>query len=299
MDYATRKEIIQQWREPTRRHLVALGYEIVPNKIVTNEKGEQIVRPFSLKPRQPYSEGFWWKSNVCADSFSIVLRDLLLADTDYNKKGTITHAELIAAFPELDFPPHQWRRSDNSQHRFLRIDPRVDVSGLYENAANALGQGIDLLRGAQVCYVKHGKELNLPPKADLPIAPAHILERMRKPEVVANTTQAPAMSEHARAVNYVAKSLKLAAEALAAYEGEGGRNNAFRDSVFKFATFVQGGYVTGQQIRDELTAAAVAAGLDRAEIVATFKSAYRAGVQRVQHPNLQAKPQDAKQGGAK
>jgi hypothetical protein len=169
-------------------------------------------------------------------------------------------------------PTLTWRTKSGGLHLLFRHDPRVRTTPL-----GRIGEGVEVRGpGASVIFW---------PAAGLPLLrdtepadwPQWLLEAMAPPPRAAPPPPPPTwQGNDRRARAYAEAALRRAVERVAR-AAPGTRNVTLNSEAFSLARLVGTGAVSAGEIAYALSAAGLAAGLDRGEIAATLRSALRAG----------------------
>lgn len=114
--------------------------------------------------------------------------------------------------------------------------------------------------------------------AELPAKIVKILQGTGK-KAGSTSSQAPGRTNAGRETRYASAAVKCELDAILA-AGEGQRNHTLNAAAFNLGQLVGGGYIEREAIESELTAAAVAAGLQASEISATIRSGLNSGAKQ-------------------
>lgn len=302
MNEQNREALIEAWRNPLRDELTRKGYRIAPARDngTDPDTGKRQVKaaPFAKGENYGPKHTRWAAKNTLADAVALVLGPRVVClDYDANKPGTISEAELRERVPELPANPHQLRESDGSAHYFFQMPQGAPLGRIKQNNVNAMGlQGVDVLTGNQVIYLKADKVQDFPPVEELPTLPAAVLAAMTRPEIPQETAYEPTDREEGS--RYVIGALKLAIEAIRATES--GRNNKLYSEARNLFRYAEGGYIDHKFVREALHVHGLAIGLAITEVTDTLKSAQDAARQDgPKHPKPSKKAERATLNGKK
>lgn len=257
------------WLNYTRKAVTANGWRCIP----VRHNGI----PYSYGNGQQYAvnDPVWLAANQ--DIFAVALDNAVLLDFDGNKPGTISESQLRELVGDLP-KPHQVREADNSKHWLFSIPLGFDARQYKQSADGQLATGVDIKRGNQLMYIKHGKVLPyggaLPPRSTLTVAPEALILVLEKP-VKQFTPLAPVTITDVTHPSG-AQALRAACLAIAKAE-EGTRNSTFNIEVMKIAQRVAGGEIAEVDAMRELVYAADCCGLEADEIQRTYNSAWKKG----------------------
>ncbi|MDA8231693.1 MAG: bifunctional DNA primase/polymerase [Magnetospirillum sp.] len=166
------------------------------------------------------------------------------------------------------------RTRSGGLHLFFRSHPGLKCS------TAKIGAGVDV-RAANGCVI-WWPAAGFPILADVPVTaladwPAWLLDlAMPKPKPLPTYTRPTEPLAGERAERYARAALLSAADRVA-HAPAGQRNATLNAETFGLARFIGEGSLDPQHVADTLAVAALAAGLDRLEVVATVTSALAAG----------------------
>lgn len=243
---------------------------------------------------QPYAKGQKYPASMVsrdAERFGVRLDGAILLDYDGNKgkdkPKPMPVADLFGllmgepvteqdALSEVAQCRIKDGNDDRSYHWLFSLPEGVDASELRQ-CVNGAWPGVDIKTGNQLIYIKADKTLpddTIPKLADLMDAPPALLDRMKRTAPV--RTEFAAVALTGETTKYGAVALAGALESVA-NAPLGQRNETLNRETMKIAQLVAGGEIAANDAA-ELERAALAAGMGRAEVVDTIRSATAKGM---------------------
>jgi hypothetical protein len=260
--------------------LAERGFAVFPIRDWGDGDGWKPIKRFQKKASADLAEvRDWWMAwpdalvgLLAGERNGVTVLDI---DVKNGKDGTAALASL--GFCDLTgMSPVRVRTPSGGWHLFFRYDARL------RNSVSKIGAGIDVkteggyviapgsLKGS-MCYSVEGAPLG---SIDLPEFPECLIPTPDNHDSVEPIAQA---ADDQR--DWAAAKLRDMAERLAT-QAEGGRNSALNEAAMWAGGAAAHGFLTEEDARAELLAAAEKAGLRERETRSTFRSGFMAGLRR-------------------
>ncbi|WP_413693951.1 VapE domain-containing protein [Psychromonas sp. KJ10-2] len=252
-----------------------------------DEKGSRPA-PYKLKQRYDESHQLWSKADN--DRVGIRLNNLVLVDYDGNKENAVGEIPSVEELANVlgyvnyramaDASLIQWNEAMTSLHFLFIAPPEFNVTDFKQHNGGTddfFWKHIDIKTANQLVYLKSAKTVNLRDPSTYPLAPQAIMDQLKGRS--AKSTSVTFNYEHKASEHQIKLATEWLNEACEEMENteDGGRNNKLNSLGCTLAGLVAGGSLNNETAYTALFNAAIAAGCERGETVATLASAWEEG----------------------